>query len=43
MPNDSNRYQLDYILVKNRYKYKIKLSKSYRGADIDSDHNLVMI
>ncbi|KAL4088715.1 hypothetical protein QTP88_023799 [Uroleucon formosanum] len=43
MPGDINRYQLDYIMVKNRYKNQIKSSKSYPGADIDSDHNLVMI
>ncbi|KAL4131689.1 hypothetical protein QTP88_008968 [Uroleucon formosanum] len=44
LPGDINRYQLDYnIMVKNRYKNQIKSSKSYPGADIDSDHNLVMI
>jgi len=43
MPGDINRYQLDYILVKNRYKNQIKSSKSYPVVDIDSDHNLVMI
>lgn len=43
MSDDINRYQLDYIMVKNRYKNQIKSSKSYPGANIDSDHNLVMI
>jgi len=42
-PGDIDRYQLDYIMVKNRYKNQIKSSKSYPGADIDSDQNLVMI
>lgn len=43
MPGDINRYQLDYIMVKNRYKNQIKSSKSYPGVDIDSDHNRVMM
>lgn len=43
LPGDINRYQLDYIMIKNRYENQIKSSKSFPGADIDSDHNLVMI
>src|SRR5207248_3547742 len=41
-PGDSARYQLDYILVRQRYRNSVKDSRSYPGADIDSDHNLVM-
>lgn len=37
-----NRYQIDYIMVKNRFKNQVKESRSYPEADIDSDHNLVM-
>jgi len=43
MPRGGNRYQLDYILVRKRYKNQIKHSKSYPGPDIDSDHNLVIM
>ena len=43
MPGDINRYQIDYIMVKNRFKNQVKESRSYPGADIDSDHNLVMM
>lgn len=43
MPGDINRHQLNYILEKNRYKNQCKSSKSYPGADTDSEHNLVMI
>lgn len=40
-PGDTERYQLDYILVRQRYRNSVKGSWSYPGADIDSDHNLV--
>lgn len=40
---DTGRYQLDYILVRQRYGNSVKNSRGYPGADIDSDHNLVMM
>ncbi len=40
-PGDTGRYQIDYILVKHRYRNSVKGSWSYPGADADSDHNLV--
>jgi len=43
MPGDINRYQIDYIMVKNRFRNKVKESRSYQGTDINSDHNLVMM
>ena len=43
MPGDKRRFQLDYILVKQRFRNQVKDCKSYPGADIDSDHNLVMM
>lgn len=43
MPGDVGRYQIDFIMVKNRFKNQVKDSRSYPGADIDSDHNLVMM
>ena len=42
-PGDINRYQLDYILTKKRFRNGVKDSKSYPGADADSDHNLVIM
>jgi len=43
MPGGVNRYQLDYILVRKRYRNQVKQSKSYPGTDIDSDHNLIIM
>jgi endonuclease/exonuclease/phosphatase family metal-dependent hydrolase len=40
-PGDTGRYQLDYILIKHRYRNSIKNSRAYPGADVYSDHNLV--
>jgi hypothetical protein len=40
-PGDMRRMQLDYILVKQRYRNSVKNSHAYPGADADSDHNLV--
>jgi hypothetical protein len=42
-PGDTGRHQIDYILVKQRYRNSVKTSCSYPGADADSDHNLVAI
>ncbi|KAL1447191.1 hypothetical protein WDU94_013942 [Cyamophila willieti] len=41
-PGDAYRTQIDYIMVKQRYRNQIKDSRSYAGPDIDSDHNMVM-
>jgi hypothetical protein len=41
-PGDTGRFQLDYILVKQRFRNSVKSAKSYPGADMDSDHNLVL-
>lgn len=30
-------------MVKNRFKNQVKKSRSYPGADMDSDQNLVMM
>ena len=43
MPGDIGRYQIDYILVKERFRNQVINSKSYPGADIASDHNLVVM
>src|SRR6478609_4198165 len=40
-PGDLRRYQIDYILVRQRYRNNVRSSWSYLGADVDSDHNLV--
>ena len=37
------RYQLDYIMVRQRYRNSAKNSHAYPGADADTDHNLVMM
>jgi hypothetical protein len=38
---DSDRQQLDYILVKHRFRNSVKYALTLPGADIDSDHNLL--
>ena len=43
MPGDLGRYQIDFILVRNRFKNQIKSCNTYPGAGINSDHNLVMM
>lgn len=43
VPGDINRYQIDYILVKKKYRNQIKSSHSYPSFDVDSDHNLIIM
>ena len=40
-PGDTGRYQIDYLLVNQRYRGSVKNARSYPGADVDSDHNLI--
>src|SRR6218665_420495 len=40
-PGDGARYQLDYIMVRQRYKNSVKITRARPGADADTDHNLV--
>jgi hypothetical protein len=35
-------YQIDYILVKQCFKNSLRDMKTLPGADIDSDHNLLV-
>ena len=42
-PGDRYRNQLNYILTRTRYRNSVNNSLSYPGADICSDHNLVVI
>ena len=41
-PGDRNRRQLEYILVKHRFRNSVKDVQTLPGADIDSDHNLLV-
>ncbi|KAI5738445.1 hypothetical protein M8J77_007179 [Diaphorina citri] len=41
-PGDSRRFQIDYILTNQRYKNSIVKVRTYPGADIFSDHNLLV-
>lgn len=38
----TRRTQIDYIIVRQRYRNQIKDSRSYASPDIASDHNMVM-
>ena len=40
-PGDNKRYQIDYILVRQRYRNGVKCCKSWPGADVFTDHILV--
>ncbi|KAL4100956.1 hypothetical protein QTP88_020980 [Uroleucon formosanum] len=40
---DKSRHQIDYILVKKKYRNQIRYSHSYPGNQIDSDHILVKV
>uniref|UniRef100_A0A6M2DQT5 Putative endonuclease-reverse transcriptase n=1 Tax=Xenopsylla cheopis TaxID=163159 RepID=A0A6M2DQT5_XENCH len=40
-PGDINRYQIDYVLVKHRFRNSVKDVRTFPGADIDSDHNML--
>ena len=42
-PGNRGRYQIDYILTKQRFRNQILDCKTFPGADIDSDHNLVVM
>ena len=42
-PGDTGKYQIDYILTKCRYWHSVCNAKAYPGANIDSDHNLVVL
>ena len=41
-PGDGHRNQIDYILIKDRFRNCIKQARAYPGADIGSDHNPVV-
>lgn len=42
-PGDYYRNQIDYILIRERFRNNIKQARSFPGADIDSDHNPVLV
>ena len=42
-PGDMARYQLDYIMVRHRYRNSVKNARTMPGADADTDHNLVIM
>lgn len=41
-PGGIGRFQIDFILVKQKYRNQVKFSLSYSGCDINNDHNLVI-
>ena len=44
-PSGEHHHQIDYIMVKKRFRSSVNFNKtrSFPGADIGSDHNLVMM
>ena len=41
-PNSNTHNQIDYIMINKRFCNAVKQSNSYPGADINSDHTLVI-
>lgn len=42
-PGDTGRFQIDFIMVRQRFRNKVLNCKTYSGADVDSDHNLLVM
>ena len=42
-PGTVIRNQIDYIMFNERFKNSVKQAKAYPGADINSDHNPVVV
>ena len=42
-PGDTRRLQINYIIVRERYKNSVKNAMAYPGADCNSDHSLVVM
>jgi endonuclease/exonuclease/phosphatase family metal-dependent hydrolase len=40
-PRNRSQHQLEYILMKHRFRNSMKDVQTMHGADIDSDHNLL--
>lgn len=38
MPGDINRFHIDFIIVKQRFKTPVKDNRTYPGCDLGSDH-----
>ena len=41
-PNERVRNQIDHVAVNRKFKRSVRDKRSYRGADSESDHNLVI-
>ena len=41
-PGDVTRNQIDYILIRRRFRNSIRKCKTYPGTDVNSDHNPVV-
>jgi len=42
VPGDRSQYQLEHILVKHPFRNSVMNVQTMPGADIDSDHNLLV-
>ena len=42
-PGDAYRNQIDYLMINERYKNSIKNAYTYPGADVNSDHILLVL
>lgn len=43
MPWDIRRYQINFIIVRKRFRNQIYKYKTYSGTDVNSDQNLLMM
>ncbi|XP_068084785.1 craniofacial development protein 2-like [Anabrus simplex] len=42
-PGDAGRYQIDFIMIRQRFRNQVLDCKTFPGADVDSDHNLLVM
>lgn len=43
IPGDIRRYQIDYIILRKRFRNQEHRCKTYPGANVNSDHNLLIM
>lgn len=43
MSGDIKRYQIDYIIVRKKFRNQVQRCKTNPGANVNSDHNLLMM
>ena len=42
-PNNRDKYQIDHVIINGKWRRSLLDTRSYRGADVNSDHCLVVV